>query len=250
MTINSARAKSIHFQCAVAVDMIIKSSMIRKTFDNVTLVVIAFNGLEGLFNNNNYNREPVTILSSTVTNDKNAEQNITNYTATINKEVQNVQEDRFYPISLSSKTISNQKSPSSLQKQIINKNNTSNNNRNSTSQNMDNNQFYIDNIKKPIIMNSKISNSHLMLNKELKNTNKADIKPKPQFTTPHYKRNSQMKVNLLNYKNTNDVNSHLFEMNSNKNNYNGNHNNTNFIHSVKNSIHSKSEINNKLFNNN
>lgn len=51
-TSEETRANSIHFQCAIAVDMIIKSAMIRKTFDNVTFVIIAFNGLNSIFETN------------------------------------------------------------------------------------------------------------------------------------------------------------------------------------------------------
>ena len=51
------KAKSIHEQCSVGVDMIIKTSMIRKTFDNVTCVMIAFTNFENLFKSNNKTSE-------------------------------------------------------------------------------------------------------------------------------------------------------------------------------------------------
>lgn len=43
----SVRSDNIHTQSALAVDMVLKTSMIRKTFDNVTLVMVCFEG----FNN-------------------------------------------------------------------------------------------------------------------------------------------------------------------------------------------------------
>jgi hypothetical protein len=44
------KANSLHLQCSMAVDMIIKSSLVRKSLDNVTTVLIAFDNLERLFN--------------------------------------------------------------------------------------------------------------------------------------------------------------------------------------------------------
>lgn len=48
-TKEGTKAKSIHSQCSVAVDMIIKTSLVRKTLDNVTCVLIAFENMEKLF---------------------------------------------------------------------------------------------------------------------------------------------------------------------------------------------------------
>ena len=42
-------SNSIHSQSAIAVDLIMKSSLVRKTFDNITLVFIAFEGFDRLF---------------------------------------------------------------------------------------------------------------------------------------------------------------------------------------------------------
>jgi hypothetical protein len=44
------KANSLHLQCSLAIDMIIKTSLVRKTLDNVTCVIIAFENLERLFN--------------------------------------------------------------------------------------------------------------------------------------------------------------------------------------------------------
>ena len=47
---DTVKAKNIHFQCGLAVDMIIKTSLIRRTLDNVTAVLIAFPNFENTFN--------------------------------------------------------------------------------------------------------------------------------------------------------------------------------------------------------
>jgi serine/threonine protein phosphatase PrpC len=44
------KTKNIHTQCAQGVDMILKSSLQRKTLDNITCVVIAFENFEKIFN--------------------------------------------------------------------------------------------------------------------------------------------------------------------------------------------------------
>jgi hypothetical protein len=44
------KCKNIHSQCATAVDMIMKSSLIRRTLDNVTILKIAFENFEKVFN--------------------------------------------------------------------------------------------------------------------------------------------------------------------------------------------------------
>lgn len=49
----STKAKNIHIQCGIAIDMIIKSSLVRRTLDNVTAVMIAFQNFESNFNSQN-----------------------------------------------------------------------------------------------------------------------------------------------------------------------------------------------------
>jgi hypothetical protein len=39
---DNTRCKDVHLQCGLSIDMIIKSSLVRKTLDNVTCVMIAF----------------------------------------------------------------------------------------------------------------------------------------------------------------------------------------------------------------
>jgi hypothetical protein len=46
------RAKNLHLQCSTAVDMVIKTALHRKSLDNVTCVLIAFENLEKFFNKN------------------------------------------------------------------------------------------------------------------------------------------------------------------------------------------------------
>ena len=48
-TAEGVKAKNIHLQCGLAVDMIIKSSLVRRTFDNVTVVLVAFKNFETIF---------------------------------------------------------------------------------------------------------------------------------------------------------------------------------------------------------
>ena len=48
-TAEGIKAKNIHLQCGLAVDMIIKSSLVRRTFDNVTVVLVAFKNFETIF---------------------------------------------------------------------------------------------------------------------------------------------------------------------------------------------------------
>ena len=51
----SIREKTIHLQCGVAVDLVLKSSLLRKSLDNVTCVLIAFENFEKCYNNNTSN---------------------------------------------------------------------------------------------------------------------------------------------------------------------------------------------------
>jgi len=47
----AAKSKSLHIQCGMAVDMVLKTSLIRRTLDNVTAVLIAFPCIETYFGN-------------------------------------------------------------------------------------------------------------------------------------------------------------------------------------------------------
>ena len=60
----SVRGKNLHLQCGVAVDMILKSSLLRKTLDNVTCVLIVFENFERCYNNNSSNFTFSTINSN------------------------------------------------------------------------------------------------------------------------------------------------------------------------------------------
>lgn len=48
-TKSSTRGKNIHIQCSLAVDMIMKTALARRTMDNVTCVMVAFKGFERIF---------------------------------------------------------------------------------------------------------------------------------------------------------------------------------------------------------
>lgn len=48
MASKELKCKNIHLQCGIGVDMIIKSSLVRRTLDNVTCVMIAFNNFENI----------------------------------------------------------------------------------------------------------------------------------------------------------------------------------------------------------
>jgi hypothetical protein len=54
-TRDSHKCQDIHLQCGLSVDMIIKSSLVRKTLDNVTCVMIAFENFQNiLFTENKF----------------------------------------------------------------------------------------------------------------------------------------------------------------------------------------------------
>lgn len=46
------KTKSIHSQVGLGVDMVMKSSLVRRTFDNVTVLILAFKNFENYFNEN------------------------------------------------------------------------------------------------------------------------------------------------------------------------------------------------------
>ncbi len=48
-TKDGTKCKNIHIQSGLSVDMVIKSSLVRRTLDNVTLVMITFSNFERLF---------------------------------------------------------------------------------------------------------------------------------------------------------------------------------------------------------
>ena len=48
MTTKEAKTKNIHQQCGIAVDMVMKTSLVRRSLDNVTVVVIAFSNFENI----------------------------------------------------------------------------------------------------------------------------------------------------------------------------------------------------------
>ena len=75
----SIRGKNIHLQCGIAVDLILKSSLLRKTLDNVTCVLIVFKNFEKCFNNNSSNFTFSSINSNLSTfNTINTSNNIKN----------------------------------------------------------------------------------------------------------------------------------------------------------------------------
>jgi len=47
---DSLKVNNIHIQCGIAVDLILKTSLLRKTLDNVTCILVAFCNFENLFN--------------------------------------------------------------------------------------------------------------------------------------------------------------------------------------------------------
>ncbi len=44
------KKKNIHLQCGIAVELILKSSLTRKSLDNVTCILVFFNNFENAFN--------------------------------------------------------------------------------------------------------------------------------------------------------------------------------------------------------
>lgn len=75
------KTKNIHLQSGMAIDMIIKTSLVRRTLDNVTCVMIAFSNFEKLFKSENNSNNTNTNSSSTYntinvnTNNSNTESN-------------------------------------------------------------------------------------------------------------------------------------------------------------------------------
>ncbi len=55
-TKDESKAKDLHSQCALGVDMVMKSSLVRRTLDNVTVLLIAFQNFENIFQNSVKNK--------------------------------------------------------------------------------------------------------------------------------------------------------------------------------------------------
>jgi hypothetical protein len=49
MTVEKNKSQNIHVGCGVAVDMVLKSALVRRTLDNVTCVIIGFDNFENSF---------------------------------------------------------------------------------------------------------------------------------------------------------------------------------------------------------
>jgi hypothetical protein len=67
-TTNNTKAKDIHSQCGLAIDMIMKTSLIRKTLDNVTCVIISFEN----FNKKLFGSEPSSTTHTPIVKKTNA----------------------------------------------------------------------------------------------------------------------------------------------------------------------------------
>ena len=60
ITTKESKTKNIHKQCGVGVDMVMKTSLVRRSLDNVTVVIIAFSNFEKLFIREESSKEPKT----------------------------------------------------------------------------------------------------------------------------------------------------------------------------------------------
>lgn len=58
------KSKNVHIQSGLGVDMVIKSSLVRKTLDNVTCVVISFSNFEKLFKQDEFKSISPTNLTT------------------------------------------------------------------------------------------------------------------------------------------------------------------------------------------
>ena len=58
ITTKESKTKNIHKQCGVGVDMVMKTSLVRRSLDNVTVVIIAFSNFEKLFIREESSKEP------------------------------------------------------------------------------------------------------------------------------------------------------------------------------------------------
>lgn len=76
------REKNIHLQCGVAVDLVLKSSLIRRSLDNVTCVLIVFDNFEKCYNNNisnfNFSNHNSALSTFNSLNTPNNNRNIVN----------------------------------------------------------------------------------------------------------------------------------------------------------------------------
>ena len=66
-------AKNLHLQCGMAIDLIIKTSLVRRTLDNVTVVLIGFQNFENYFIGQNSCAKADKNYKSTVTDQKSYE---------------------------------------------------------------------------------------------------------------------------------------------------------------------------------
>ena len=91
------REKNIHLQCGVAVDLVLKSSLLRKSLDNVTCVLIVFENFEKCYNNNasNFNFSTHNSALSTF-NSVNTPNNNRNVLNDIQDEKSNINANKSY----------------------------------------------------------------------------------------------------------------------------------------------------------
>jgi serine/threonine protein phosphatase PrpC len=60
-TRDTHKCQDIHFQCGLSVDMVIKSSLVRKTLDNVTCVMIAFENFQNILFESKFDTKPLIL---------------------------------------------------------------------------------------------------------------------------------------------------------------------------------------------
>jgi hypothetical protein len=91
------REKNIHLQCGVAVDLVLKSSLLRRSLDNVTCVLIVFENFEKCYNNNasNFNFSTHNSALSTF-NSINTPNNNRNMLNDIQDEKSNINANKSY----------------------------------------------------------------------------------------------------------------------------------------------------------
>jgi len=192
MTLKEAtKAKNFHNQCGLSIDMIIKSSMIRKTLDNVTAVMIAFSNFENYFNNSQItiNKQHFNSLenkqipidknidSSLKGNDNylsnNTSSNKPNTSSISNISKQNKSKERAVE--------SKEKDKSSRNKKVI-ENNSAQNNSKFTTINYNSNGNYNTNI------NNNVNST---------NNNKVKKSNKISNTTNYHKTNSEVSLDFI-----------------------------------------------------
>ncbi len=129
--------KSLHSQCGKCVDMVMKSSLIRKSLDNVTCLIVAFKNFENCFDllsydkNKNYDKVPMQVPPQSA---KNVNPKVKNFTFPENSKEKDdgLKTDRERQVKLNEKQQPNLSEQVKKEKEVNIPNNAKFNNINNT----------------------------------------------------------------------------------------------------------------------